>query len=154
MADLAVNRRAGFDYEILDTYEAGIELAGSEVKSVRSGRAQLAGAFVIIRGGEAWLTNAAIPPYQTANAPAGYDPTRARRLLLHRRELEGLIGTAGKTGLTLVVLRMYTKGPRIKVAFGLARRRKKGDQRERIREREDQRKIERAFRDSGGDRPR
>ncbi|MDP3727352.1 MAG: SsrA-binding protein SmpB [bacterium] len=147
MAVLAINRRAEFDYEILETYEAGIALHGFEVKSLRAGRMQLAGAFVIIRGGEAWLVNASIPPYQNANTPTGYDPVRPRRLLLHRRELEELIGKSAQKGLTLAVLRVYTKGPRIKVGFGLARHRKKRDERERIREREDKRKIDRALKE-------
>ncbi len=148
MPGIAVNRRAAFDYEILEEYEAGIALHGHEVKSVRAGWMQLAGSFAIIRGGEAWLVNAAIPPYQPANTPAGYDPARARRLLLKKAEIRELIGTSAQRGLTLVPLRVYTKGPRIKVAFGLARRKKKYDKRERIREREDQRKIERALRKS------
>ena len=145
MPDLAVNRKAIFDYDILETYEAGIELFGFEVKSVRSGRMQLAGSFVLMRNGQAWLVNATIPPYQPANAPAGYDPARPRRLLLHRRELEEIGGRAAQRGLTLVPLRVYTKGPRIKVAFGLARRKKKYDRRAEIRGREDRRKIERAL---------
>lgn len=147
MPDLAVNRKAAFDYEILETYEAGIELRGFEVKSLRAGHAQLIGSFVIIRNGEAWLTNATISPYQPANAPADHDPARPRRLLLHRRELKELIGGSAQKGLTLVPLRIYTKGSRIKMAFGLARRKKKQDQRERIREREDNRKIDRALKE-------
>ncbi len=145
MPDLAVNRKAEFDYDILETYEAGMALSGAEVKSVRAGRMQLLGSFVLMRGGEAWLTNATIPPYQASNTPPAYDAARPRKLLLHRRELKELIGKSAQKGLTLAALRVYTKGPRIKLAFGLARRRKKYDQRERIREREDQRKIERAL---------
>lgn len=148
MPDLAVNRKAAFDYEILETYEAGIELRGFEVKALRKGYAQLLGSFVTIRNGEAWLTNATISPYQPANAPEDHNPARPRRLLLHRRELKELIGRTAQKGLTLVPLRIYTKGSRIKVAFGLARRKKKRDQRERIREREDQKKIEQAFRET------
>lgn len=150
MADLAHNRRAFFDFDILDRYEAGVALAGSEVKSIRTGSCQLAGAFVIIRGGEAWLVGLTVPPYQVANAPLGYDPTRARRLLLHRRELKALIGKTAEKGLTLVALRLYTKGPRIKLEFGLARKKKQYDRREQIREREDRRRIERAFREPRG----
>lgn len=146
MPIIAVNRKATFDFEILQTYEAGIELLGFEVKSVRAGRMNLAGSFAIIRGGEAWLVNAAIPPYQAANTPADYDPARSRRLLLKKAEIRELIGKSTQGGLTLVPLRVYTKGPRIKMAFGLARRRKKYDKRERIREREDRRKIARALR--------
>ncbi|MBI4132099.1 MAG: SsrA-binding protein SmpB [Candidatus Sungbacteria bacterium] len=147
MPVLATSRRAEFDYEILETYEAGLELFGFEVKSVRADRMNLAGAFVLMRGGEAWLVNAAIPPYQAANTPAGYDPERPRKLLLHRRELKELIGKSAQKGLTLVALRVYTKGPRIKIAFGLARRKKTYDKRERIREREDRKKIERTLRE-------
>ncbi len=145
MADLAVNRQARFDYEILETYEAGIELYGFEVKSVKAGRMTLAGAFAVIKDGEAWLTNAAIPPYQPKNTPPGYHLGRSRRLLLHRAELKELIGKSAQKGLTLIPLKVYTKGPRIKVAIGLARHRKRYDQRERIRAREDRRKIERAL---------
>lgn len=139
MIDLATNRRARFDYDILETYEAGLALLGHEVKSARAGRVNLAGAFVIIRGGEAWLVNATIAPYQPANAPSGYDPARPRRLLLHRAELKSLTGSGAEKGLTFVPLRVYAKGPRIKLEFGRARRRKHYDKRERIREREDRR---------------
>lgn len=146
MADVTVNRKALFDYDILGRYEAGIELLGTEVKSVKAGQANLAGSFVLVRAGEAWLTNAAVPAYQPKNAPAGYDPVRPRRLLLHRRELKELLGKSAQKGLTLVPLAIYTKGSRIKVAFGLARRKKTRDQRARIREREDRKNIERALR--------
>lgn len=146
MPILASNKRAPFDYDILETYEAGIELAGFEVKSVRTGRMSLAGSFVLIRSGEAWLVNTAIPPYQAANTPPGYDPARRRRLLLHRAEIKKLIGAGATKGLTIIALRVYTKGSRIKVALGLARYKKKYDKRAAIREREDRRKIERALR--------
>ena len=145
MPVLAVNRKAAFDYEILETFEAGIELLGFEVKSVRAGRMSLIGAFALIRKNEAFLTNALIPPYQAANAPPRYDPSRSRRLLLHAAEIKKLIGLTAQRGLTLLPLRIYTKGSRIKVELGLARRKKKYDKRERIREREDLRKIERAM---------
>lgn len=143
--DLAVNRRATFDYETLESHEAGIQLSGHEVKSTRAGRTGLAGAFVIIRGGEAWLLNATIPPYQTKNTPPGYDPSRARKLLLHARELKALIGKSVEKGLTLVPLSLYTKGPRIKLSFALARRRKKHDQREAIKRRDVEREIQRSL---------
>ena len=145
MPDVARNRRATFDYEILETYEAGIQLIGSEVKSVKAGHANLSGAFVVIRRTEAWLLGATIPPYQPKNTPPGYDPTRSRKLLLHGAELRELIGKAAARGLTLIPLRLYTKGPTIKLAFGLARRKRKYDKRERIRKNEDKRKIERAL---------
>lgn len=145
--DLAVNKRASFDYETLESYEAGIQLLGHEVKSVQARHASIVGAFVIIRGGEAWLVNATIPPYQAKNTPPGYDPSRSRKLLLHARELKELIGKSAQKGLTLIPLRLYTRGARIKLAFALARRKKSRDQREAIREREDQRNIERALRE-------
>lgn len=145
MATLTVNRKAGFDYEISETCEAGIELSGSEVKSARAGRANLTGAFVVIRNGEAFLTNAFIPPYQVKNAPAGYDPSRSRKLLLHKKEIGELIGASAEKGLTLIPLRLYTKKSKIKIEFGLARRKKKYDKREKIRRREDERKMERAL---------
>lgn len=145
MATLAEHRRARFDYEISGTYEAGMELSGSEVKSARAGRANLTGAFVVIRNGEAFLTNAFIPPYQVKNAPPSYDPARPRKLLLHKKEVGELIGASAEKGLTLIPLRLYTKKSRIKIEFGLARRKKKYDKREKIRRREDERKIERAL---------
>ena len=141
MTVLTVNQKARFDYEILETYEAGIALFGFEVKSVQNGGANLAGSFVTIRGGEAWLLNAAIAPYQSRNTPAGYDPVRSRRLLLHKSELNALIGKTAQKGLTLVPLRVYTKGPRIKLEFALARRRKKYDKREMIKKRDIERET-------------
>src|SRR3989344_6121200 len=146
--ELIENRRAGFDYELLERLEAGPQLFGHEVKSLRARQGSLAGAFVIVRGNEAWLVNAQIPPYQGANTPPGYDPTRPRKLLLHRRELETLAGTTSHKGLTLVAIRVYTRGARIKEEFAPARRKKKGDKRATIREREDKKTIERALRRS------
>ena len=146
MPSLAVNRKATFDYEILDTYQAGIELLGFEVKSAKAGRGNLAGAFVTIRDGEAFLLNATIPPYQVKNTPPGYDPVRSRRLLLHKREINELVGTSSAKGLTLVPLKLYTQGPRIKLEFGLARRKKKYDKREVIKRRDIEREIGRSIR--------
>lgn len=150
MAILAVNKKARFDYDILERYEAGVELFGFEVKSARAGRVNLAGSFAVIRSGEAWLLGASIPPYQVKNTPPGYEPARSRRLLLRRDELRELIGKTARQGLTLVPLELYTKGPRIKLSLGLARHRKRHDKRAKIREREDRRKIERAMRESTG----
>lgn len=145
MAECASNRKAFYDYEILEQHEAGIALHGHEVKSVRAGRMNLAGSFVVLRSGEAWLTNADIAPYQAKNTPAGYAPTRSRRLLLHKREISELFGQSAQKGLTLVPLRVYTKGPKIKIAFGLARRKKKYDKREVIRRRDTEREIGRSL---------
>ncbi|RJQ35951.1 SsrA-binding protein SmpB [Candidatus Parcubacteria bacterium] len=146
--ELAVNRSARFEYETLESTEAGIQLTGGEVKSIRAGHMSLQGAFIIMRGGEAWLVNANVPPYQGINTRGDYDPTRPRKLLLHRRELETLAGASAQKGLTLVPIRVYTRGARIKMEFALARRKKKGDKRAAIREREDKKTIERALRRS------
>ena len=145
MTDLAVNRRASFDYEILETYEAGIALFGFEVKAVKVGRMSLAGTFAVIRGNEAWLLNAAIPPYQPQNTPASYDPSRSRRLLLHKSQIKEMIGTVSQKGLTIVPLKVYSKRGRVKVLIGLARHKKKADKREVIKRREDRREIERTL---------
>lgn len=141
----AVNRRALFDYEILKTYEAGIELFGFEVKAIKSGRVNLAGAYAVVQGEEIWLLNVSIPPYQAKNTPQDYNETRSRRLLLHKSEIKELIGRTAQKGLTLVPLRVYDKKSKIKIAFALARRKKKHDKREVIKERETKREIGRAF---------
>lgn len=145
MSDLSVNRRAHFDYEILETYEAGIELLGFEAKSAKSGHINLAGTFAVIRGGEAWLLNATIPAYQPKNAPADYDPQRTRRLLLHKSEIKELIGAAAQRGLTIVPIKVYTVRNRVKVLLGLARHKKKMDKRETIKRRETNREIDRTL---------
>lgn len=144
---LAVNRRATFDYEILESHEAGIQLFGFEVKAIRAGRANLAGSFVVVKNSTAVLLNADIPPYQVKNTPPDYDALRSRKLLLHKSEIRALIGQSAQRGLTLVPLRIYSKGQRIKLEFGLARHKKKYDKREKIREREDKRKIGRALKE-------
>lgn len=145
MAVYAVNRKAHFDYEILETYEAGIELLGFEVKAVKSGRVNIGGTYIVIKNNEAWLLNASIPPYQPKNAPPDYDETRSRRLLLHKSEIKELIGKASQKGLTLVPLRVYDKKSRVKLEFALARHKKKHDKREVIKERETKREISRAM---------
>lgn len=143
MQDLSVNRTAHFDYEILDTYEAGIELFGFEVKSVKTGHANLTGSFVVIRNEEAVLLNATIPAYQPANAPKNYEPTRTRRLLLHKKEINELIGKTAQKGLTLVPLKMYNKNNKIKVLIGLAKHKQKHDKRETIKKRDVMREVRR-----------
>ncbi len=134
------NRRAYFDYQVLETYEAGIELKGLEVKSVKSGRMNIAGSHVIIRGGEAWLINCDIPPYQPKNAPDDYDSKRTRRLLFRKPEIKSFIGQTEK-GLTLVPLKVYIKNRKVKLGVGLARLRKKIDKRELLKKREAERTI-------------
>src|SRR3989344_4804192 len=127
MKTLAENRKAYFDYEILEKFEAGMVLTGQEVKSIRSGRINLAGSYIILRrpadGGspEAFLLNAQIPPYQPTNSPPDYDPAHSRKLLLHKSEIKYLIGKAQDKRLTLAPLRVYTKKNKIKLEFGLGK---------------------------------
>ena len=115
MAIHAVNRRALYDYEVLETYEAGIELFGFEVKAIKNGRLNLSGSYVVIKNNEAWLLNAAVAPYQPRNTPADYNETRSRRLLLKKAEIKELVGKSAQKGLTLVPLRVYDKKSRIKL---------------------------------------
>ncbi|MEA2113405.1 MAG: SsrA-binding protein SmpB [Patescibacteria group bacterium] len=147
MPTLAINPRAKYDYEILDTYEAGLILSGQEVKSIKKGWMSIKGAYVTIRNEEVWLINAQIPPYQPKNTPVNYSSTRSRKLLLHRKEIRELIGKTKQKGLTLTPIRVYTKRNRIKLEFGLGRGKKKSDKREKIKKRETQRKIRRALKD-------
>jgi SsrA-binding protein len=135
MSDLAENRKAKFDYEILETYEAGIELLGSEAKSIKTGHMNLGGSYAVIRGGELWLLNADVPPYQPGNTPESYDSKRSRRLLLHKNELKNLVGKLNEQGYTLVPLRAYAKKGIIKIELGLARSKKKADKREVLKKR-------------------
>jgi SsrA-binding protein len=141
MAPLAENRRARFDYEITDTYEAGVELLGPEVKSAKGGRFQIVGARVLIRGGNAWLVNSHIPPYQPKNMPAGYEEDRARRLLLTKDEIKRITGELQEKGQFLIPLEAYVNHGFIKIKLGLGRSRKKSDKREVIKKRTHQREM-------------
>ncbi len=148
MSVYAENRRARFDYQILETFEAGIELRGFEVKAIKSGRINIAGTFAVPRvspkgSAELWLLNADVPPYQPANTPGDYNPKRSRRLLLKKSEIKYLLGKIQSAGLTLMPLRVYTKRGIIKVELGLGKPKKKYDKREAIRKREAKRDIER-----------
>lgn len=136
MAIISENKRAYFDYEILEKYEAGIELLGQEVKSIKNGRINLSGAYVIIQKNQAWLLNADVPPYQPKNLLSDYNPKRTRRLLLHKPEITALIGKTKEKGLTLLPLKVYIKKQKIKVEIGLGKSKKKADKRETIRKRE------------------
>jgi SsrA-binding protein len=140
--DIATNRQARFRYELLETWEVGIALQGSEVKSVRDGKVTLKDSYAIVRDGEVWLHNVHIAPYQPA-AREGHDPERPRKLLMHKREIERLIGKTHEKGLTLVPTRMYFSGPRAKVELALARGKEQRDKREVIRERDQRRDVER-----------
>lgn len=139
-----VNRQARFDYEILETFEAGIDLLGPEVKSVREGKVSLNEAFVHIRDGQAYLVNAHIHPYQ--NSLENISPTRSRKLLLHKKELVSLSSKSATMGLTLVPIAMYNKGNIFKVEIGLAKGKKKWDKRETLKKRAQEREIDIALR--------
>ncbi|MCX6752588.1 MAG: SsrA-binding protein SmpB [Candidatus Nomurabacteria bacterium] len=147
MASYTENRKARFNYEILEKYETGIELLGTEVKSVRGGQMSLEGAFVIIRGGEAYLINANIPPYQAKNAPADYDPLRNRRLLLTKKEIAELAGSEKNKSLTIVPISVYNKGRKIKVEIALVKGKKKFDKRETLKKRDTDREIRREYKE-------
>lgn len=141
----AHNKKARFDYEMLETYEAGIKLRGHEVKSVKNGQASLRGGFVILRGGEAYLVNTTIPPYQQENIPDSYDQSRPRKLLLQKKELDYLVGKIKQRGLTLVPIKLYNKHGLIKLEFGVARGKKKHDKRETIKKKDIERETGRKF---------
>jgi len=150
--NIAVNRKARHDYFIDETVEAGIVLTGSEVKSLRDGRANLKDSFARINGGEAMLVNAHISPYDAA-ARDNHEPTRSRKLLLHRQELDRLSGKVKEKGLTLIPLRLYFNARgRAKVELGLARGKRQYDKRQTIREREARRETARALRSAGRER--
>lgn len=144
IASIARNARARHDYEILETWEAGIVLLGTEVKSLRDKRAQITDAYAVVKDGELWLLNAHIAPYTHGNV-WNHDPTRTRKLLLQKKEIKRLIGAIERKGLTLVALDLYFKHGRAKVKFGLARGKKLHDKRADARERDDLREIQRAM---------
>lgn len=139
----AENRRASFDYEILETFEAGLSLLGSEVKSIQNGKVTITGAQVLFRGGIAYLVGADIQAYQPLNMEDGYDQLRVRPLLLKKQEIERLFRVINEQKLTLIALKLYNKGSRIKVLIGLARKRKKSDKREVLKKKADIREIRR-----------
>ena len=141
------NKKVTLKYEILEKYEAGIELLGHEVKTLKAGRGSLDGAYVIVRGGEAYLINVEIPPYQMANTPKSYDSRQNRRLLLTKKEIAELVDYTDSSGLTLVPLSMYNKGKKIKVEVGVARGLKKYDKREILKKRESQRDVDRTLKE-------
>jgi SsrA-binding protein len=141
---IATNRKARHDYLIEDTFEAGIVLTGSEIKSVRAGQINLRDGYAAIREGELWLLNAHIAPYHQASYE-NHEPRRERKLLMHRREINRLSGKLQEKGLTLIPLQVYLKNSRAKVELGLARGKKLHDKRESLRERDDRRQIARAL---------
>lgn len=145
MKILVKNQKVFFNYEITDKYNAGIELLGFEVKSVKEGRGNMEGSYVVIRGGEAYLIGLDIPPYQQKNTPDGYDSKRNRRLLLNKKELEILAEREGEKGLTIVPISLYNNGRKIKLELGVAKGKKKFDKRQTIKKRESDKEINRAL---------
>lgn len=142
--DVATNRRAGHKFELIERFETGVVLQGSEVKSLRGGKAQLNEAYAVINDGELWLRGAHIPPYEPASRQ-NHVPDRPRKLLMHKREIERLIGKTAEKGLTLVPTRIYFKGARAKVEVALARGKEGRDKRRDIADRDTRREIEREF---------
>ncbi|HVV38895.1 MAG TPA: SsrA-binding protein SmpB [Candidatus Paceibacterota bacterium] len=143
--NLIEHKKARLEYEILEEYEAGLELLGHEVKSLRARHGKLEGAHILVRGGEAWVVGMSIPPYQPANTPKEYDPERSRRLLLTKKELAALAGFEGQKGLTIVPISVYNKGKNLKLRIALARGRKKYDKRAVLKERDTERDIRRTL---------
>ncbi len=144
--NFAENRKARFNYELLEEMEAGIELLGHEVRAVKTGKASLEGSHITVRGGETYLVGASIAPYQPNNTPAGYEPARNRRLLLTKKEIDKL--SASERGLTIVPLTLYNKGGKIKVRVAIARGKKKFDKRQSIRRRDDEREMRRTLKEN------
>ena len=142
--DVVTNRRARHKFEWVEKIEAGIVLSGSEVKSLRSGKAQMTDAYAVVNDGEVWLRKLHIPPYEFSNVDA-HEAERPRKLLLHRAEIERLIGKTAQKGLTLVPTRIYFKGPRAKVELALARGKEGRDKRREIADRDVRREVEREF---------
>jgi SsrA-binding protein len=142
--DVATNRRARHKFETVEKLEAGIVLRGSEVKSLRGGKAQMTDAYAVVESGEVWLRNLHIPHYEPASRE-NHEPERPRKLLLHRAEIERLVGKTAERGLTLIPMRIYFKGSRAKVELALARGKEGRDRRREIAERDVRREVEREF---------
>ncbi len=145
MKPLIENKKARMEYDALETLDAGMELFGFEVKSLRSGKGSLLGSRVVVRGGEAYLLGSTIPAFQEKNAPKDFDPERTRRLLLSRKEIAGLSTYEGQKGLTVVPIMVYNKGRRLKLVVIVGRHKKKHDKRATLRDRDDRRTIERTL---------
>ena len=139
------NDKIGFDYVILEEIEAGLELLGTEVKSLRAGQGSLKGARVVARGGEAYLVGATIPAWQVANAPSTYDAVRTRRLLLSKKQIAQVSAAEGQDGLTIVPISVYSRGRHLKLSIGIACGKKKADKRQDIKKRDDERRIRRTL---------
>jgi len=146
---LSENKKAHFNYQVLEKFEAGISLIGQEVKSIKTRGLNLAGSYVVIRNDEAFWVGCKIFPYQPKNAPSDYDPERSRKLLLKKSELKYLVGKANQKGLTLLPLKMYAMKGKIKLEFGVAKGLKKVDKRDLIKKRETQREIDKELKFRG-----
>lgn len=144
---LISNKKAHFNYEIIDKYTAGIELFGFEVKSLKKGQGSLEGAHVTVRGKECYIVAMFIPPYQVNNTPTDYDPYRNRRLLLTKKEIEDIAKVEGTKGLTIVPLSVYNKGGKVKIEIASAKGKKKFDKREAIKKQDTERENRREFKD-------
>lgn len=142
---LAENKKAFFDYEVLKKYQAGIILNGQEVKSIKSGRMSLNGCFVVLKDNEVFLLNADVPPYQPNNIYGEYDSKRSRKLLLKKSEINELIGKSHQKGLTMIPLKVYNHKGKVKVEFALCKGKRKTDKREKIKNREADREIQRSL---------
>jgi SsrA-binding protein len=149
MKILAENKKAYYNYEILEKFEAGISLIGQEVKSLKTRGVNLAGTYVIIQNQEVFWIGAKIPPYQPANAPSNYRDERSRKLLLKKSEIKYLIGKSKQKGLTLIPLKLYTKDGKIKLEFGIVKGKRKFDKRELIRKREIEKELKRELKMRG-----
>ncbi len=136
MPTYSVNKKATFEYEILEKFEAGLILSGPEVKSVRNGNVKLTGAYITFHNNSAWLTNAHISAYKYAPKQESYDPTHSRKLLLHAKEIDYLRGKLSEKGLTIVPLSLYTKAHKIKIEIGLAKGKKTFDKREALKKKD------------------
>ena len=145
MQDLIENKKIHLDYEILEKFEAGIELFGFEVKSLRNRAGSIVGSHITVRGGEAYLLNSSVPPYQEKNSPKDYDPRRNRRLLLTKKELKTLIGYEQKRGLTIVPVSVYNKNGKIKVSIAVVKGKKKYDKREDLKKKQTEKDIRRTL---------
>lgn len=141
MNERIANKKAGFNFEILEKFEGGIELTGFETKAIRAGKTKLDGSFIISRGDELYLKNAEISPYQPNNIPKTYEAGRLLKILITKKEIRRLIQKTEKEGLTLIPLAIYPKGKRLKIEFALAKGKKKSDKRENIKKREDEIEI-------------
>lgn len=141
MKILSENKKAYFNYQILEKYEAGLVLQGQEVKSIKGGKINLLGSYVAFRQGAPCLVGAKIPAYQPKNAPEDYNPERARKLLLNKSEINYLLGKSRERGISLVPLKVYEKGGRVKLEFGLAKGKKKFDKREKIKKKDIEKEI-------------